>query len=152
MAPHAQFRRLATTHGFLEHPAPGFIGFHRIHPDGRSQSLNVFWWQNAKHAAAAGIPRYYMVLDVSIGSLTHGAGATGRFRLPMVTWPAAPSSQLVRPWTDVAAELEEVFLPLYDLPEAEGSRRLRRLDDRYQIKRPSDAASGAATNLVEHHT
>lgn len=140
------------THGFEEQPAPGFIGFDRTHPDGRSQGLHVFWWQNAKHAAAAGIPRYYMVLDVSIGSLAGGCGAGGRFRLPMVAWPAAPDTQLVRPWTDVAAEFEDVFLPLYDLPEAEGSRRLRGLDHRYQIKPPSAGASVRATNVLEHHT
>lgn len=119
MAPQAQLRRLAMTHGFEEHSTPGFIGFHRTHPDGRSQGLHVFWWQNAKHAAVAGIPRYYMVLDVSIGSMPNGGGAGGRFRLPMVTWPV-PDTQLVRPWTEVAAEFKEIFLPLL---RPTGSRR-----------------------------
>lgn len=139
-------------HGFEEHPAPGFVGFHRTHSDGRAQVLQVFWWQNAKYAAAADIPRYYMVLDVSIGSLCpRGAGASGRFRLPMVAWPAVPGLQVVRRWMDVAAEFESVFLSLYDLPAAEGLRRLHGLDDRYQIKPTSMASPSRATELVEHH-
>lgn len=137
MVPKHKIRKLAASHGFIEHDEPGFIGFHRTH-DGRHQMLNVFSWANDKHAAAAGIPRYYLVLDISTGVRDAG----GRFRLPMVAWPAPPGEQTIRPWTDVATEFEEVFLPLFNSPEAEARELTRRLGNRYRLWAKGDPDSG----------
>lgn len=41
---------------FTEYEEPGFVGFHRRHPDGRMQQAHVFWWGNKEIAAEAGIP------------------------------------------------------------------------------------------------
>lgn len=128
MAPESKIRKLAASHGFVEHDEPGFIAFHRTY-DGRHQVLNVFSWANDKHAAAAGIPRYYLVFDVSPGIREAG----GRFRLPMVAWPAPPDKQAIRPWADVVAEFEEVFLPLFNSSEDEARELTRSLGWRYRL-------------------
>lgn len=144
MPPEAKMRALAARHGFVEHPAPGFLGFHRTHADGRWQGLNVFWWSNAQHAAALGIPRYYMVFDIAPAASAPG----GRFRLPMVVWPAALAEQDVRPWPDVVAEFEEVFLPVFDAPESRGRELVEDLSARYQIF--PGGGNGNAQGWVPH--
>ncbi|CPV66396.1 Uncharacterised protein [Mycobacteroides abscessus] len=140
MAPESKIRKLAANHGFVEHEARGVIGFHREHSDGRRQGLGVFWWSNDKHAAEAGIPRYYLVLDVSPGVPDAG----GRFRLPMVAWPAAPADQTIRPWADVVAEFEEVFLPLLDSPVAQAPELTRALGNRYSLWAEGDLSNDQA--------
>lgn len=140
MAPESKIRKLAASHGFTEQDVPGFIGFHRTHSDGRRQVLNVFWWSNDKHAAEAGIPRYYLVFDVSPGARETG----GRFRLPMVAWPAAPGEQTIRPWADVVTEFEEVILPLFDCSEVEARALTRGLGNRYRIWADGDLSSDQA--------
>lgn len=129
MAAVQSLRKLVKGHGFIEHDTPGFVAFHRTHEDGREQSLSVFWWANAKHAAAKGIPRSYMVVCLDPGG---GAGG-GRVRLPLVQWPAPPAGQSNRSWAEVAKEFEEVFWPIYDLPAAEARERIGSLGDRYRI-------------------
>lgn len=136
MAPESKIRKLATSHGFIEHDQPGFIGFHRTH-DGRHQTLNVFSWSNDKHAAAARIPRYYLVLDISPGIREAG----GRFRLPMVEWPAPPDEQTIRPWADVATEFTEVLLPPFNSPENEARELTQRLSNRYRLWAEGDPDS-----------
>lgn len=144
MAPENKIRKLAASHGFEEHSAPGFVGFHRTHPDGRRQVMNIFSWSNDKHAAEAGIPRYYLVFDISLGACDAG----GRFRLPMVEWPAAPAEQTIRPWADVAAEFEEVFLPLFDSPEDKAHELTRGLGDRYRL-RAAEKVAGSGLSTVD---
>ncbi|MFV8227252.1 hypothetical protein [Mycolicibacterium fortuitum] len=129
MAAVQSLRKLVTSHGFVEHHSPGFVGFHRRHDDGREQNLSAFWWANAKHAAAKGIPRSYMVVCLDPG----GGAGDGRFRLPLVRWPAPVEGQTRRPWAEVATEFEDVFWPIYDLPAAEGRELIAALGDRYQI-------------------
>lgn len=62
--------KLLEPHGFAHHEAPGFIGFHRTHPDGRKQLLHLFSWSNPKHAAAQDIPHSYVVVAPMIDAST----------------------------------------------------------------------------------
>lgn len=132
MAGVKQIRRMITPHGFKQFDNPGFLGFRRVHADGRSQGLSVFTWSNDKIAFAEGIPRSYLVLCMALGSENGSGGVGGRYRLPLVHWPS--EDQPIRPWAEVIREFRSVFMPMYDGSEAEGVRLLANLDPwRYQI-------------------
>lgn len=131
-----QVERLAESHGFTLHDAPGFIGAHRRHADGRFQQVHLFWWRNDKIAAQRGIPRAYLVVDPTLDQesgqpTARSCGSVGRYRIPLVEWPSA--EQAVRKWDDVVAEFGEVFGAAFDAPLDVGTEALRKLPDRYLI-------------------
>lgn len=127
MATEKQVTALGAECGFDPSPRRGFVGLARVREDGYYQRLDIFWWSNRKHAAAHGIPRAYLVICPAL----NGWGEVGRWRLPLVDWPS--EEQATRPWTDVAGEFKEVFLPILDAPLHEARLRLARLDDRYVL-------------------
>lgn len=126
MAGVKQIRRMILPHGFKQFDNPGFLGFRRLHADGRTQGLSVFTWSNDKVALAAGIPRAYLVLCMALGSEDGGGGHGGRYRLPLVQWPG--QDQPMQPWAEVIREFRSVFMPMYDGSEQEGVRLLANRD------------------------
>ncbi|WP_136042448.1 MULTISPECIES: hypothetical protein [unclassified Microbacterium] len=80
---------------------PGFISGR---DEQRGIDVSLFTWGGADHAEQFLIPRHYLVVCMQ----------GGRWRLPTVEWePFLPqSSQHTRPWADVLAEFDEVFLPM----------------------------------------
>lgn len=89
--------------GFEEYETPGFLAFSYGPND-----LRVFTWSNRKVADRDGIPRSYAVLCFGFGTPDQF-----RVRVPLVEWPSA--EQAKRPWPEVQAEIETVFLPLLNL-------------------------------------
>jgi hypothetical protein len=122
-----QYTSLVERHGFVSTPEPGFVSFQRDHPDGRRQLLRFFCWSNKKHAAAAGIPRSYIVVCLGLDR----AREICRLRLPLVEWPSV--EQPARPWRDVVEEFNAVVLPALDAPSVEGHLILERLEQRHLL-------------------
>lgn len=140
-----QIQNSFTQHGFSEHPAPGFVGFHRFHPtDGRFQQLHVFTWSNPKAAERQGIPSAYLVICPTIDEpkglegLPHPS-PTPRFRIPLVHWPS--EKQEPRNWQEVVDEYERVFLPAFELPLPAGNQHLGGLEDRYTLTPPPSSTT-----------
>lgn len=94
-----RLQALLRDRGFIVEPDPGFISG----TDAFGERLSLFTWGNNSHAEQALIPRSYLVVCTT----------QGRWRLPLVDWhPNDPvSEQLKRPWADVLAEFDGVFLP-----------------------------------------
>lgn len=126
-----QARRLFEPHGFVHHEAPGFIGFHRTHTDGRKQLLHLFSWSNPKHADAQGIPHSYVVVAPMIDASTLPGESgfhvqeDGRFTVTVKGYGGFP----IRTWREVADELVERFLPAFDLPLPAGIDLLDQLNE-----------------------
>lgn len=104
--------------GFERHDAPGFVGWHRTHPeDGRKQLLHVFFWSNAKHAEAAGIPHAYIVVVPTIDSDTlpsdedYVRHEDARFIIP-----TKDRRGQVIPWDLVAPMFEDTVIPIFETP------------------------------------
>lgn len=91
---------------------PGFISGR---DDRRGVEVSLFTWGGADHAEQYLIPRHYLVVCMQ----------GGRWRLPTVEWePFLPqASQHTRPWADVLAEFDDVFLPMLDGGPAPTSER-----------------------------
>lgn len=91
---------------------PGFISGR---DEQRSLEVSLFTWGGADHAEQYLIPRHYLVVCMQ----------GGRWRLPTVEWePFLPQAeQHSRPWADVLAEFDEVFLPMFDGGPAPTSER-----------------------------
>lgn len=131
-----QMEKLAASCGFTLHMAPGFVGAHRRHRDGRFQQMHLFWWRNDKVAAQHGIPRAYLLVDPTLdqdgGQPTPNSyGSLGRFRIPLVEWPS--QDQPWRTWGDVATEFRKVFGAAFDAPLDVGTEAIRGLPERYQL-------------------
>lgn len=113
--------KIVEPHGFVRHEEPGFVGWHRVHEDGRKQLLHVFFWRNDKHAEKSGIPYSYVVVVPTLNASTlpgePGYHRQEDSRLIIVTRGihGAPVA-----WEDAAAEFEEIIMPLFDMPEAVG--------------------------------
>lgn len=116
--PNQMIKLLAGT-GFEQVQDPGFVGFRRIHPDGRGQLLRFFFWSNRKHADATGIPRAYIVACVG---LDQDRIEDRRFRINLVEWPS--QDQPRRPWADVSQDVRDHVLPMLDAPSDEGHQLL----------------------------
>lgn len=129
-----QVLKMLAPHGFTLSPRQGFVGAGRTHPDGRAQRLDVFFWSGTRQADAAGIPRSYLVADLGLDA----AGGPRR-RLPLVHWPDDPgqrvpaAQQRIRPWREVVAEFEEVFIPAMNVDLHTGYAMLEALPERYLI-------------------
>lgn len=142
-----QARMLFESHGFVHHEAPGFIGFHRTHTDGRKKLLHLFSWSNPKHADAQGIPHSYVVVAPMIDASTLPGESgfhvqeDGRFTVTVKGYGGYP----IRTWREVADELVERFLPAFDLPLTAGRDLLDQLNEtnhlpprrtRFSLQRP----------------
>lgn len=131
-----QLEKLAESLGFTLHDAPGYVGAHRRHADGRLQQMHLFWWRNDKIAAQRDLPKAYLVVDPTLdqtgGQPTPNSyGSQGRFRVPLVDWPS--TQQALRTWADVVAEFNEVFGTAFDAPLDDGVDAIRKLPGRYRI-------------------
>lgn len=114
--------------GFVRHEAPGFVGWHRTHEDGRKQLLHVFFWSNPKVAAADGIPHAYIVVAPAIDAARlpdeDGFYVEEDGRYIVVTKDRAGSPI---PWTDAAAEFCSTYLEIFDAPLPRGRQLLEDL-------------------------
>lgn len=105
--------KLLGARGFAMIPDRGFLSGRRELADGRCQMVRLFTWSNRAVADAHGIPRGYVV----VAPCLVGSAEVGRYRVPLVQWPTA--EQEPRSWAEVADEIDEVFLAVLDLPDAE---------------------------------
>lgn len=127
MATPSQMLALGEACGFSASERRGFVGLARVREDGYYQRLDFFRWSNRKHAAAAGVPRAYLVVCISL----NGRAETGRWIVPLVEWPS--ELQEPRPWVDVAEEFKTVFPPILDAPLHDARARLVGLERRYRL-------------------
>ena len=120
--------KIVEPHGFVRHDTPGFAGWHRIHSeDGRKQMLHVFFWSNAKHAAAAGIPHAYVVVVPTIDSRTL-PGEDGYVLMEDTRFiiPTKDRQGQVIEWKEYGAPMfEQTVMPLFDTPVEVGTILVR---------------------------
>lgn len=112
--------KIVEPHGFVRHEEPGFVGWHRVHQDGRKQLLHVFFWNNPKVAAADNIPHAYIVVIPTIDAprLPNEAGyrrhEDARFRIATKGLDGTPIS-----WASAASEFARTVIPILDAPVPE---------------------------------
>lgn len=120
----SRLRALLLEHDFREYMTPGFAAFTRADGD-----LRAFRWSNRALAGRHGSPRSYLVLCLGFGAVDQH-----RLRIPLVNWPS--SDQPPRPWREVATEIDEVILPLFNEPADTALRSAASLNaPRYSLTR-----------------
>lgn len=135
MTTERRIAQLVEPHGFARHDEPGFLGWHRTHPDGPKQLLHVFFWSNAKYAAANGLPHAHIdaALAIDAPTLPHEPGyrRSEDVRLTITT-KGLDGTPL--PWATAAAQFADLILPIFLHPLNEG-RELIEEEVRKEIAR-----------------
>lgn len=112
--------RVATRHGFVYSMRLGFVGLAR-----GNQRCDLFRWSNQEISERTGSPRAYLVVCLTLnGDLEDG----GRWRIPLVEGTSADLP--LRPWSEIYAEFDEIFLPHFE------TRSRPSLPPRYHLGAP----------------
>ena len=114
----ARIARIVEPLGFTAHEEPGFVGWHRRTADGRAQLLHCFFWSSAK--CEDGGPRAYIVFAPATDAPAL-PGEDGYYRVEdeRLTVVTVDSDGVRRPWSDVAAEIESIIVPIMEATEDE---------------------------------